>query len=211
MRLYLIRYSFVLLLLLWSSAGHATSLFGKDELSSSNLRPFKKWLGVLEQYRANAYHISPDALCQKKQEGDCIWDEWNEFLAGLKQHKLLTKLKKVNHFVNEHDYIVDPINWGVKDYWATPQQFNLKNGDCEDYAIAKYISLKAIGVPEEHMRIVILDDRNLDLLHAVLAVYTPDGMIYILDNQIPHVMKHSDIHHYKPVYSINEHYWWKHY
>ena len=122
----------------------------------------------------------------------------------------MDKITGVNHFLNKKDYIVDPINWGLKDYWATPRQFNRKNGDCEDYAIAKYLSLKALGIPEMQMRIVVLNDLNLELLHAVLAVYDTTGNIYILDNQIPHVMKHNDIHHYEPVYSINEHLWWKH-
>ena len=42
--------------------------------------------------------------------------------------------------MNRSPYIVDPINWGVKDYWESPGQFFSRKGDCEDYAIAKYLT-----------------------------------------------------------------------
>ncbi len=226
MRIYPPRYTFltilhlglfsaVFMLLVWSaySPAHAATptLFNKQESSSSNLRPFKKWLSMLEKYESDSYHIEPGSLCIKSTASSCIWDEWNRFLGSLSKTTFLKKINKVNSFINNKSYIVDPINWGMKDYWATPLQFNQKNGDCEDYAIAKYISLKAVGIPADRMRIVILNDQNLELLHAVLAVYGEDGKIYILDNQIPRVIQHSEIYHYVPIYSINEHRWWKHY
>ena len=127
----------------------------------------------------------------------------------LQGQDLTTQLQVVNTFMNERRYIVDPINWGVRDYWSTPGQFFAKFGDCEDYAIAKYLTLKRLGMPAASMRIVVLQDLNLRIAHAVLAVYTEDGII-ILDNQIRGTVQASVIRHYKPIFSINEDAWWLH-
>ena len=106
-------------------------------------------------------------------------------------------------------YKVDPRVYRKKDYWATPAQFFNKSGDCEDYAITKYISLVHLGFDKKDMRIVIVQDLNLKVPHAVLVVYL-DGKALILDNQIKQVVSASRITHYKPIYSINETKWWIH-
>jgi predicted transglutaminase-like cysteine proteinase len=115
----------------------------------------------------------------------------------------------VQKYANEAEYIIDPINWGVEDYWATPKQFFIKDGDCEDYAIAKFMSLRKLGFKNEDMRVVVLNDTNLKTLHSVLVVYM-DNEEWILDNQISPVVTSSQIHHYQPIYSINETNWWMH-
>jgi len=111
--------------------------------------------------------------------------------------------------MNARADILDLVNWGVEDYWATPGQCLQRNGDCEDYAIAKYMSRRALGVPPEAMRIVVLKDRNLGIGHAVLAV-TLGADTPIFDNQISTVVRHLRIRHYRPIYSINETAWWLH-
>ena len=83
-----------------------------------------------------------------------------------------------------------------------------RGGDCEDYSITKYISLKRLGVPETAMRIVILQDNNLGgIMHAVLHVRV-SGKNYILDNQSSSVTAEEDIFHYRPIYAINRSAWW---
>ncbi len=119
------------------------------------------------------------------------------------------KIDKVNRFMNRAKYVVDPINWGVKDYWETPGEFFVRFGDCEDYAIAKFLTLRALGFKDESMRIVIVQDLNLKVAHAILAVYI-DDTIKILDNQIQQVVDAPTIRHYKPIYSVNEQSWWLH-
>ena len=111
--------------------------------------------------------------------------------------------------MNRSPYIIDPINYGVPDYWATPVQFFVKDGDCEDYAITKYLSLRSLGWPAEKMRIVVLQDMNLNIAHAVLVVQL-NGKGYVLDNQISQLVTDDQILHYRPIYSINENAWWLH-
>ncbi len=181
------------------------SLFGYSEISSDNLSPFTKWQGMLERHPA---HL--DVMKQAcDQHEECDWQHWQRFLASVRVKPISEKLSSINQFMNEKAYILDMVNWGVTDYWETLHEFFLKDGDCEDYAIAKYMSLKEVGVSPQNMRIVVLQDTNLDLLHSVLAVYDA-GNIYVLDNQVPEVMEHTKIRHYTPIYSINEHRWWRH-
>lgn len=111
--------------------------------------------------------------------------------------------------MNQARYITDIVNWGTSDYWAIPYEFFVRHGDCEDYAIAKFMTLRAAGFSQDNMRIVVLNDENLRIMHAVLAVYVGEE-IYILDNQIKRMVSHRSIHHYTPIYSINETRWWRH-
>jgi predicted transglutaminase-like cysteine proteinase len=97
----------------------------------------------------------------------------------------------------------------VPDYWETPKEFLDRNGDCEDYAISKFYSMIALGMDDSNMRIVILQDMNLQIPHAILVAYV-EGKPLVLDNQIPEVVSADIIHHYRPFYSINQHNWWLH-
>lgn len=185
----------------------AQKLFGLQEKQSSNLIPFPKWKDALERY---SYQESKKESCKGTIFNRCYMEEWNDFVSDLKGKNRISQIREVNSYINEAPYIIDPINWGVEDYWAVPQQFFVKDGDCEDYAIAKYMTLKKLGIPSEKMRIVVLMDSNLNVYHSVLAVYE-NNRIYILDNQTANVLEDWQIHHYKPVYSISENYWWRHY
>jgi predicted transglutaminase-like cysteine proteinase len=182
------------------AAVNPVHLFGTTEIHSSNLKMFPKWRGTLQRFEDELKSCRADQ-CKKKQ--------WQAVIDGLRGKDLMTQLREINTEMNDKRYITDPVNWNLPDYWATPFQFLRKNGDCEDYAIAKYMALRDLGVSVDDMRIVVLNDLNLRIAHAVLAVYV-NGKPYILDNQISKVVPASSIHHYQPVYSINENGWWLH-
>ena len=181
-------------------------IFNTSEKQSTNLNAFPKWRGTLSRYFSDA---SVPEKCTGGTFNKCHLKEWDKFLDRIKHLDRMRQLEMVNREMNRRRYIIDPRNWGVEDYWASPLQFFQKNGDCEDYAISKFMSLRALGVPNEDMRIVVLQDMNLRIGHAVLVVYHK-GRPYILDNQIAMVMKAERIRHYKPFYSINETSWWLH-
>jgi len=183
----------------------ARGYFDYSEVKSSNLQPFPKWTGVMNRYLSD---LEPGcggsySTCQLKG--------WQRSLDNMRNLSLMEKVSSVNSLVNAMPYVLDNANWGVNDYWATPAEFQSRNaGDCEDYAISKYISLRSLGVPADQMRILILQDLNLGgIIHAVLMI-TVNGERYLLDNQFPQVVKAEQIYHYKPVYSINENAWWLH-
>jgi predicted transglutaminase-like cysteine proteinase len=197
------------------SMAKAANLFGVNETAYQDLSYFPKWTGMLQRSLSGQVG-TPGTLrrssgCKPNPRFLCPEQEWEAFVKQQKKKKTtdLALLKEVNAHLNKARYVQDPINWGVPDFWAHLREFFQRNGDCEDYAISKYATLKRLGIPSEGMRIVVLEDLNLNLAHAVLTVDL-DGRTYVLDNQISAVLADTAIHHYKPVYSINEHGWWMH-
>lgn len=181
-------------------------LFGTREVESNSLTAFKQWLSVMDRYAS-------ERKLEKEPCTDnpiiCHIVEWKAHLNTLKGMDRMSQLQDVNRYLNAHPYIQDIANWGLPDYWETPKQFLDRNGDCEDYAIAKFYSMRALGMTDDVLRIVVLQDLNLRIPHAILVAYV-DGKPYVLDNQIPQVVSADIIHHYRPFYSINEKHWWLH-
>ncbi|MEE9250742.1 MAG: transglutaminase-like cysteine peptidase [Alphaproteobacteria bacterium] len=176
-------------------------LFGSNEIHSMNLAPFAKWKGVLDRYFDEV--ALAEGNCQATSFNKCHLQDWGAFLEGLRGDDPMEQLDRVNRYMNEAPYITDPRNYNVADHWATLGQFFNRGGDCEDYAIAKFMSLRALGWDNAHMRIVLVQDLNLKIPHAVLVVYR-DGVAWVLDNQFKQLIAADDIHHYRPVFSLNE-------
>ena len=135
--------------------------------------------------------------------------DWLGFLRGLEGRSTLEQVRAVNRFVNRWRYRSDTENYGRSDRWATPLQFFERAGDCEDYAIAKYESLRRLGFPPERLRLVVLHDKARDLAHAVLAVYHGNGVL-ILDNLAEEVLPQERVTNYVPYYSLNATAHWVH-
>jgi predicted transglutaminase-like cysteine proteinase len=182
-------------------------LFGSKEVRSTNLGPFQKWTWMMDRERDE--HVLYDGPCTARRFNRCHLQEWRQLLKDIAALEPQAQMEAVNTFMNRAPYVTDPVNYGVPDYWATPLQFLSKDGDCEDYAIAKFESLRQLGFPNEQMRIVVVDDLNLRVPHAILVVYM-GGRAYVLDNQISRVVPAEIINHYKPIYSINQQAWWLH-
>jgi predicted transglutaminase-like cysteine proteinase len=104
------------------------------------------------------------------------------------------KLSAVNQFYNSHlAFATDMKSWGEVDHWASPlEALNRGQGDCEDYAIAKYFTLVAAGLPASRLRLVYvratLEDTPAQA-HMVLAYYPPSaGDPLILDNLVEQIL-----------------------
>ncbi len=132
--------------------------------------------------------------------------EWQQLMLANQALPENEKLAKVNDFFNQSINFVDDIAlWNVNDYWATPVEFLAQGaGDCEDYAIAKYFTLKELGVPEEKMRITYVKAIQLNQAHMVLTYFeTPRAVPVVLDNLIPEIKLASTRDDLVPVYSFN--------
>ncbi|MBD3755989.1 MAG: transglutaminase-like cysteine peptidase, partial [Gammaproteobacteria bacterium] len=94
------------------------------------------------------------------------------------------KLEAVNDFFNQAQFVDDIIHWGQKDYWATPIEFlGTDAGDCEDFTIAKYFTLKALGIPEHKLYLTYVKAIRLKQAHMVLTYFeTPKSIPLVLDN-----------------------------
>ncbi|MDQ1303657.1 MAG: hypothetical protein QG595_1640 [Pseudomonadota bacterium] len=181
-------------------------LFGYVQEPQQRLADFPQWLRVIERHLADDLQ---DGDCSARLINRCHLAEWRRFIDQTRALPVPEQLKAVNRYANGKDYVLDLDNYGVEDYWAIPREFLNNGGDCEDYAITKFFSLRWLGLPTEDLRLVIVQDTNLRVPHAVLAV-ARGAEVFILDNQVQAVLSHRDVVHYAPVFSINESRWWIH-
>jgi predicted transglutaminase-like cysteine proteinase len=191
-----------------SAAGAAPPLFGTSEFRAESLAALPKWqraLRQIEQERDTYRTCSrPSADCPSRSIA-----AWRSMISSQVGRAPIEQLRTVNRFLNEWHYKPDDQNYGRRDYWATPLEFLRQSGDCEDYAIAKYVTLRELGFMPEQLRLVVVRDVVRDLAHAVLAVYLED-QVYILDNLTTAVLPQERVGHYVPYYSINEETRWAH-
>jgi predicted transglutaminase-like cysteine proteinase len=177
------------------------------EVRATNLQIFPKWLDALRRHHGTRGRM--DGACTGSHFGTCESDAWEQLLARLRTRPRKEQIAEINGVMNRAKYVSDLANWGITDYWASPSEFFIKDGDCEDYAIAKFASLRALGVPNQALRILVVQDLNLKIPHAVLTVYTNQTWL-LLDNQTSQVVELKAIRHYRPIYSLNESTWWLH-
>ena len=143
---------FIILFLLansnvWAAQAEAVetmpaSLFGYHEIQKQNLSLFPQWLSVLERHILN---LKDTYSCKSAKFNQCHLRQWQSFLKGIRHLPVSQQIKQVNRYANEKEYILDIENYGVADYWATPKEFLINSGDCEDYAIIKMLSMKWLG------------------------------------------------------------------
>lgn len=150
-----------------------------------------------------------DAFCAERLGATCHLGAWSDFIESLRQKAPDEQIRLVNDRLNQTRFIEDRDNWGAKDYWAAPGEFFGRGGDCEDYALTKYLTLRRLGFTAEQMRVVVLKDQRRRVAHAVLVVEFGDESL-VLDNLNDRVVSWSDVSHYKPLYSLNERSAWLH-
>jgi len=115
------------------------------------------------------------------------------------------KINLVNQFFNRVAYVSDQQQWGVEDYWASPVEFLQRNaGDCEDYSIAKYFTLRAMGVDTDRLRMTYVNTLPDQKPHMVLVYFEGVQRVpLVLDNleqSIEPLTIRTDL---DPVYSFN--------
>lgn len=133
-------------------------------------------------------------------------DAWQRLLDDAAALPEREQLQAVNRFFNDQLRFTDDLGlWHEVDYWATPVEALLKGaGDCEDFAIAKYISLRHLGVPAEKLRITYVKALRLNQAHMVLTYYSrPDAEPLVLDNLIGSILPASQRTDLQPVYAFN--------
>ena len=191
----------------YSYAKHA-ALFGSSEVYSPSTRPFKQWTEMLE--RADAERRDAQHVCASGYDTHCVPAEWQSLVDQLRGLDIRQQIEIANEAMNRQRYVPTSVNWHRAMYWESPFEFLRYGGQCQDYAIAKYLLLRAAGVPADQMRMVVLRDAAIGLDHAVLAVYV-DGEPLLLDNLRTGIVPARTVSYYHPYYSINENGWWSHF
>ena len=132
--------------------------------------------------------------------------DWRQLIDTEQNQPLNVKLQAVNDFFNQLLFVDDIIHWKQSDYWATPVEFlGTAGGDCEDFAIAKYFTLRAAGIALDHLRLLYAKVLPGRMPHMVLAFYpTPHADPRILDNLTSRMKLLSQRDDLDPVYAFNE-------
>lgn len=130
---------------------------------------------------------------------------WQTLMNDLANASEQEKLRQVNDFFNQVRFLDDIDHWKQKDYWATPLEFLISNGgDCEDFSIAKYFTLKELGVDISKLSIAYVKALRLNQAHMVLTYYeTPSAMPVVLDNLIGEIKPANQRNDLQHVYSFN--------
>lgn len=181
---------------------------GKDPFGLFTFRApegllWRKWRGVeaamakeqavLDQCRANAENCPSYAA------------QFLRLINAVESKSGRVKLDEANRAVNTAiRYVSDYGQHGEADRWSTPlATFATAKGDCEDYAIAKYVALSEAGFPREDLQLVLVRDRAVRQDHAVLAAKL-DGRWLILDNRHSTLVEDSDASSLTPLFAINQ-------
>ncbi len=183
------------------------------------VRPLRRCCALLLFGLAGLGLLSPAAVDQQRMrevmqsrygdEGSAILEAWFRLLNDNRDLAETEQVEAVNSFFNRHiRFAEDRDIWGVEDYWATPlETLGVRRGDCEDYAIAKYMSLKMLGIPRERLRLIYVRAQltgGHSQAHMVLGYYaTTDAAPLILDNLNPQVLPAQQRPDLRPVFSFN--------
>ena len=135
---------------------------------------------------------------------------WHELIRKKRDVSEMEKLEAVNIFFNKLEFVADLSHWGKIDYWASPQEMLASNGgDCEDFATAKYFTLRQLNISDEKMRLIYVKSLKLNQPHMVLGYYAqPDTDPLVLDNFTDSILPASERADLLPVYSFNGRGFW---
>ena len=163
-----------------------------------------KWLAVQRRLDDELVQI---ALCDGDRDG-CVSPSALKLLAivdAAKGRDGRARLGEVNRAINlAVKATSDLMQYGRIDVWSPPLAMLARGaGDCEDYAIAKFVLLRLAGVPPEDIRIVVMHDTVHGEDHAVAAARL-DGHWLTLDNRRMAMVEDTDVRSYRPTFVIDQ-------
>ncbi|MGA7804122.1 transglutaminase-like cysteine peptidase [Bradyrhizobium sp.] len=178
--------------------------FGLSTLPVSGGGLLAKWRGVAHQIDDERVQL---ALCDGDRER-CASNAALKFLAIVDDASALegrARLGEINRAINlAIRPMSDLAQWGRIDVWSSPLvTFSTGAGDCEDYAIAKFVALRFAGVAAGDLRIIVLRDLIHGEGHAVVSARL-DGHWLILDNRRMAMVEDSYLTNYLPLFVIDD-------
>jgi predicted transglutaminase-like cysteine proteinase len=186
-----------------AAAASSSEPFGLSTLPVYGGGLLAKWLKVAQRIDDEKVQL---ALCDGDRER-CASEAALQFLAVVDSGRIRdgrARLGEINRAINLAIHpMSDLAQFGEIDVWSSPLvTFYRGAGDCEDYAIAKFVALGMAGIPAEDLRIVVLADTIQDEGHAVAAVRL-DGRWLILDNRRMAMVEDDSVRNYRPLFVID--------
>lgn len=163
---------------------------------------FDKWQNVEAQVRAES-----DVLARCREAMTDCPPAAQKFLAIVGAGRAQTGRARIGTINRAINMAIQPMSdlkqWGVADHWSAPlETFTTGHGDCEDYAIAKFVALIAAGMAPEDVKLVVVHDKISDDGHAVAAARV-DGRWLVLDNRWLALAEDSEMHRMTPLFVID--------
>jgi predicted transglutaminase-like cysteine proteinase len=164
----------------------------------------EKWLGVERKLDDERVQL---ALCDGDRER-CVSPSALQFLAIVDSARARdgrARLGEINRAINlAIRPMSDLAQYGQIDVWSSPLvTFTTGAGDCEDYAIAKFVALRLAGISPDDLRIVIMRDTINGEDHAV-AMARLDGHWLTLDNRRMAMVEDVYVRNYRPLFVIDQ-------
>jgi predicted transglutaminase-like cysteine proteinase len=173
-----------------------------SRLSSGGLR--EKWMGVERKLDDERVQL---ALCDGDRER-CVSPAALQLLAivdSARAREGRARLGEINRAINlAIRPMSDMAQYGQVDVWSSPLvTFTTGAGDCEDYAIAKFVALRLAGISADDLRIVVLRDTIRGEDHAVAMARLDDHWL-TLDNRRMAMIEDADIRNHRPLFVIDD-------
>jgi predicted transglutaminase-like cysteine proteinase len=176
--------------------------FGLGALPLAGGEILAKWSGVEADIRADE-----EVLARCRDDAELCPGPAKNFLAIVAEGRGLTGRSRIGVINRAVNLAIAPMSdlaqWGVPDRWSSPlETFTTGRGDCEDYAIAKYVALTAAGIDAHDVKLVILQDLATGQDHAVVAARL-DGKWLMLDNRWLRLVEDNDIRDVLPLFVLD--------
>ncbi|MDP5292479.1 transglutaminase-like cysteine peptidase [Oceanimonas sp. CHS3-5] len=171
--------------------------------------PFSYGAGGISADFSRVHHLMENRYGPERAT---VSREWERMLSDIGTLPERDKIQRVNRFFHRHlRYQLDKDLWGKEDYWATPlETLGRGRGDCEDYAIAQYLSLRMAGIGDDRLRLIYVRAKiggprsSITQAHMVLGYYaTPSSDPLLLDSLIPDILPGAQRTDLTPVFSFN--------
>jgi len=186
----------------------------KDVLTPRKLYVSSAMIGTLGEMSANWRELQSRIRTDEMAVAACRSDQTACFPAARRFLSIVdlgqkregrVRLGWINRAVN---MAIRPVSdwaqYGYADFWASPlQTLGSGAGDCEDYAIVKYVVLRELGILPDDLRLVIVQDDQRATGHAVVAVQYEQRWL-ILDNRTMAILNAEDVHHYRPLFALDQ-------
>lgn len=180
----------------WLSSSAALAASGSDPLLDSPgkrvvpISVLPQWQRILQSHT----YSNPQSTGYK---------EWQEFIISIQDQPKLRQMLKVNQWFQKYSYKLDKNIFGQEDYWASPVEFFQRGGDCEDFAIVKYMTLRQLGFSTNDMKIAMVYDVYSGTDHSFLIV-NYNGSEFVMDNREKVTVSRYLKNRYKMHYAFNE-------
>ena len=180
-----------------------TEPFGLNTVPVASGEVLSKWSSVEADTRTES-----EILSHCRANAELCPTAARKFLAIVSQGRALTGRARIGIINRAINMSIRPMSdlaqWGVIDRWSAPLvTLTTGRGDCEDYAIAKYVALNEAGVAVEDLRIILVRDRAVGGEHAVVATRF-DGRWIILDNRWLTLIEDSQMRRVVPMFVLDQ-------